>query len=553
MVFDVLQLAPELLELDALGVIPDGHVRFEGGLVVEELVFVDLVGADGRLDVAFQLHPRDVAVVVVVGEERIGPGCQEPFERRLRRETRGLPEKRRNLRQLVLILDTVGNEHEAAGRRAADNGEEPGCAAPLGVGQRLDPLLEIGLGGVRRIEVGAERLRRCAGNEGLVGIEARPGPFVEQKVVQARAALGSVVANEVQEHRLVAEPDLPQEQRVHQLRRLHQLAQHLAIGNRQCREIRSKIGRSKARGLLLELGGHRRGRGRSGSGHRRLLWRARCEAQCHQHGAARGRDGRVVCHHEALLASLQPEATVKRVTAPLPLIAVLVAAASVVALIAQQPAAPAAPQRGGGGLGAQPPPGGTAPQLEALKMPKGFSVAIWADKVAGARSMTLGADGTVYVGTQRGDVYAVADRNRDNKADDVLTVASGLTQPNGVAFRDGSLYVAEISKISRYDGVEAFVKAGAGAPAPKPVVVYDQFPTDRQHGWKYLAFGPDGLLYTQVGAPGNIVERPDPYATILRMKPDGSGLEIFARGVRNSVGLAWHPDTTRAVVHRQRT
>ncbi len=233
----------------------------------------------------------------------------------------------------------------------------------------------------------------------------------------------------------------------------------------------------------------------------------------------------------------------KRVTAPLPLIAVLVAAASAVALFAQQPAAPAAPQRGGGALGAQPPPGGTAPQLEALKMPKGFSVAIWADKVTGARSMTLGADGTVYVGTQRGDVYAVADRNRDNKADDVLTVASGLTQPNGVAFRDGSLYVAEISKISRYDGVDAFAKTGAGAPAPKPVVVYDQFPTDRQHGWKYLAFGPDGLLYTQVGAPGNIVERPDPYATILRMKPDGSGLEIFARGVRNSVGLAWHPDT----------
>jgi glucose/arabinose dehydrogenase len=125
----------------------------------------------------------------------------------------------------------------------------------------------------------------------------------------------------------------------------------------------------------------------------------------------------------------------------------------------------------------------------------------------------------------------------------VLTLASGLTQPNGVAFRDGSLYVAEISRISRYDGVEAFVKAGAGAPAPKPVVVYDQFPTDRMHGWKYLAFGPDGLLYTQVGAPGNILERPDPYASIVRMKPDGSGLEIFARGVRNSVGLAWHPDT----------
>ena len=217
--------------------------------------------------------------------------------------------------------------------------------------------------------------------------------------------------------------------------------------------------------------------------------------------------------------------------------------ASVVALLAQQPAAPAVPQRGGGGLGAQLPPGGAAPQLDKLTIPKGFSIAIWADKVTGARSMALGSDGTIYVGTQRGDVYAVVDRNRDNKADEVLTLASGLTQPNGVAFRDGSLYVAEISRISRYDGVEAFAKAGAGAPAPKPVVIYDQFPTDRQHGWKYLAFGPDGLLYTQVGAPGNIVERPDPYASIVRMKPDGSGMEIFARGVRNSVGLAWHPDT----------
>jgi glucose/arabinose dehydrogenase len=213
------------------------------------------------------------------------------------------------------------------------------------------------------------------------------------------------------------------------------------------------------------------------------------------------------------------------------------------ALVAQQPAAPAAPPRGGGGLGAQLPPTGAAPQLDKLTTPKGFAVALWADKVPGARSMALGPDGVVFVGTQRGDVYAVVDRNRDNKADDVLTIASGLTQPNGVAYRDGSLYVAEISRITRYDGMPAYLKAGAGAAAAKPVVLNDQLPTDRAHGWKYLAFGPDGLLYTQVGAPGNIVERPDPYATIIRMKPDGTGVEIFARGVRNSVGLAWHPDT----------
>jgi glucose/arabinose dehydrogenase len=195
------------------------------------------------------------------------------------------------------------------------------------------------------------------------------------------------------------------------------------------------------------------------------------------------------------------------------------------------------------GIGAQLPQGGATVQLDKLTVPKGFSIAVWAPSVPGARSMALGPDGTVFVGTQRGDVYAVVDRDRDNKADEVLTIAKGLTQPNGVAFRDGSLYVAEISRISRYDDIMGFVKPGASATPPKPVILNDQLPTDRMHGWKYLAFGPDGLLYTQVGAPGNILERPDPYATIIRMKPDGTGMEIFARGVRNTVGLAWHPDT----------
>jgi glucose/arabinose dehydrogenase len=157
--------------------------------------------------------------------------------------------------------------------------------------------------------------------------------------------------------------------------------------------------------------------------------------------------------------------------------------------------------------------------------------------------MALGSDGTVFVGTRQSTVYAVVDRNNDHRADEVLTVATGLTSPNGVAFRDGALYVAEVNRILRYDGVLEFVKAPGGGPAPKQTVLNDTLPTDRQHGWKYLAFGPDGLLYVPVGAPGNIVERPDPYASILRMKPDGSGLEVFARGVRNTVGFTWHPDT----------
>lgn len=182
------------------------------------------------------------------------------------------------------------------------------------------------------------------------------------------------------------------------------------------------------------------------------------------------------------------------------------------------------------------------PQLDRLQLPKGFSIALYAEKVPGARSMTLAPDGTLFVGTraQNGAVYAVVDANGDRKADDVVTIASGLNTPNGVAFRDGSLYVAELNRVIRFDRVLDAVKARSTLA---PTVLNDKLPSDRAHGWKYLAFGPDGLLYLQIGAPCNICDKGDPYATILRMKPDGSGTEIFAKGVRNSVGLAWHPDT----------
>jgi glucose/arabinose dehydrogenase len=187
-----------------------------------------------------------------------------------------------------------------------------------------------------------------------------------------------------------------------------------------------------------------------------------------------------------------------------------------------------------------------SPQLNRIALPNGFSVAIYADKVRDARSMTLAPDGTVFLGTRQnpGVVRAIVDRDRDYRADEVITLATGLHTPNGVAFKDGSLFVAELNRIVRFDGVLDVVKAPAASRRElKPVVLYDGLPSDRAHGWKYLAFGPDGLLYFQIGAPGNIVERPDPYATIVRMKPDGSGFEIVARGVRNSVGMDWHPDT----------
>ncbi|WP_299457409.1 sorbosone dehydrogenase family protein [uncultured Microscilla sp.] len=179
--------------------------------------------------------------------------------------------------------------------------------------------------------------------------------------------------------------------------------------------------------------------------------------------------------------------------------------------------------------------------LEKIKLPKGFQISIFANGVNEARSMVRGDKGTIFVGNRGGgNVYAVVDNDNDYKADKVYTIASGLNMPCGVAFRKGSLYVAEVSRILRYDNIEANLDN-----PPKPVVVYDKYPTDRHHGWKFIAFGPDDKLYVPVGAPCNICERLEnpQYASITRMNPDGSGLEVFASGVRNSVGFDWHPDT----------
>jgi glucose/arabinose dehydrogenase len=189
--------------------------------------------------------------------------------------------------------------------------------------------------------------------------------------------------------------------------------------------------------------------------------------------------------------------------------------------------------------------GHSAPKLETIKLPKGFSISLYADKVPDARSMTLAPDGVVFVGNRDGQsVFAVVDRNQDHRADEVIKIADGLRSPNGVAFKDGALFVAEVHRVLRYDGVLDFVRKPASARTPlKPTVIYDKLPSDRAHGWRYLAVGPDGLLYLQIGAPCNICDRGDPYASIARMKPDGTAFEIVARGVRNSVGLTWHPDT----------
>lgn len=187
-------------------------------------------------------------------------------------------------------------------------------------------------------------------------------------------------------------------------------------------------------------------------------------------------------------------------------------------------------------------PAGPA-KLETIKLPPGFQIDLYATGVPNARSLALGERGTVFVGTRTaGNVYALVDRDKDQRAEEVITIARGLNMPNGVAFRDGALYVAEVNRILRYDGIESPVIEKKDPPAP--AVLREDLPRERHHGWKYIAFGPDGWLYFQVGAPCNICESSDSrFASILRMRPDGSGVEVFAQGVRNTVGFDWHPLT----------
>jgi glucose/arabinose dehydrogenase len=183
---------------------------------------------------------------------------------------------------------------------------------------------------------------------------------------------------------------------------------------------------------------------------------------------------------------------------------------------------------------------GQEPFLHTIKLPRGFSISLYARGVPNARSLSLSPKGTLFVGSREaGSVYALRDENGDHRADGVYTIAKGLDMPNGVAFRNGSLYVAEVSRILRFDGIETRLSA-----PPDPVVVSDRFPRDKAHGWKFIRFGPDGKLYVPIGAPCNACTKADErYGTITRMNSDGTGFEIYARGVRNTVGFDWHPGT----------
>lgn len=183
--------------------------------------------------------------------------------------------------------------------------------------------------------------------------------------------------------------------------------------------------------------------------------------------------------------------------------------------------------------------------ISRIQLPPGFRIAVYTDKVPGARSMALSDAGTLFVGTfgafgapPVGKVYALRDDNHDNKADEVITVAEKLNLPNGVAVHGKDLYVAEISRILRYSDIDNNLKK-----SPQPVVINDSYPTDYHHGWKFIRFGPDGRLYVPVGAPCNTCIPDADHAIITSIKPDGSDKQVFARGIRNSVGFDWDPDT----------
>jgi len=174
-----------------------------------------------------------------------------------------------------------------------------------------------------------------------------------------------------------------------------------------------------------------------------------------------------------------------------------------------------------------------------ISLPPGFTIEIYAD-VPNARSMVLSENGILFVGTRKGDkVYAVVDSNNDKTADEVIEVESGLNMPNGVAIKDGNLYVAEVNRVLKYKNIENTFRMN-----PAPIIIRDDFPTETHHGWKFIRFGPDGKLYVPVGAPCNIcLESDERYASITRMNPDGTDFEVYAHGVRNTVGFDFHPIT----------
>ncbi len=175
--------------------------------------------------------------------------------------------------------------------------------------------------------------------------------------------------------------------------------------------------------------------------------------------------------------------------------------------------------------------------LDKIDLPKGFVIDEYAT-VPNARSLALGEQGVVFVSNRRASsIYAVVPHGDANPQ--VIEIIKGLNMPNGIAYRNGNLYVAEVSRILRYRNVMSQL-----THMPVPEILDIELPDETHHGWRYIGFGPDGLLYVAIGAPCNICDRgSEGFAQIWRMKADGSGKEMFAEGIRNSVGFTWHPET----------
>jgi glucose/arabinose dehydrogenase len=174
--------------------------------------------------------------------------------------------------------------------------------------------------------------------------------------------------------------------------------------------------------------------------------------------------------------------------------------------------------------------------LAKLKVPRGFKIELYAAAIDNARTLRLGDKGTVFVSSRvRDKIHAIVERGGKRE---VKVIASGLYRPNGIAFHSGTLYIAELSQISKIDNIEDVLDE-----PPKPTVIYSDLPKDETHGWRYLAVGPDNKLYVSVGAPCNNCLSPEQYAQIRRINLDGSGAEVVARGIRHSVGFDWHPQT----------
>lgn len=188
-------------------------------------------------------------------------------------------------------------------------------------------------------------------------------------------------------------------------------------------------------------------------------------------------------------------------------------------------------------------------ELDKIQLPKGFSIELYVDNIDNARQMALGDKGTLFVGSRRaGKVHAVINSSDNNQLGNnqpnnkqpkkVIEIASDLFLPSGITFHQGSLYVAEVNKIWRYSNIEASLPV-----IPTPELVYDDLPDKSHHGWKFIAFGPDGQLYIPIGAPCNVCETDAPFASIIKVDLKTKSSTVIAKGVRNSVGFDFHPKT----------